>query len=91
MAWNDNEHSVPTRYLYLNLKYKTNKQNDLNDSDDDRKYESSFLKPIEAETVDTNNKWFRVGDILGIRGTSQLTSYYKKNDIEDEEAQEILS
>lgn len=91
LAWNDNEHSVPTRYLYLNLKYKTNKRNDLNDSDDDRKYEFSFLKPSEAEIVDANNKWFRVGDILGIKGTSQLNSYYKKNEIEDEEAQEILS
>jgi uncharacterized protein with ParB-like and HNH nuclease domain len=91
LAWNDNEYSVPTRYLYLNLKYKKNKRNDLNDSDDDRKYEFSFLKPSEAVNKDTDNKWFRVGDILGIKGTSQLNSYYKKNEIEDEEAQEILS
>jgi uncharacterized protein with ParB-like and HNH nuclease domain len=91
LGWKDNEYSVPTRHLYLNLKYKKNKRNDLNDSDDYRKYEFIFLKPSEADNVDNNNKWFRVGDILGIKGISQLNNYCKINDIEDGEAQEILS
>lgn len=91
LAWKDTEYSIPTRYLYLNLKYKKNRRNDLNDSDDDRMYEFTFLKPEEALNSDDNNKWFKVGDILGIKGTAQLNSCFKKNDIIDEEAQEILS
>lgn len=89
LAWKDTEYSIPTRYLYLNLKYKKNKRNDLNDSDDDRMYEFTFLKPEEA--TNDNNVWFRVGDILGIKGTAQLNTCFKKNNIVDEEAQEILS
>ncbi|NQU53553.1 MAG: DUF262 domain-containing protein [Bacteroidetes bacterium] len=91
LAWNDNEYSVPTRYLYLNLKYKKDKRNDLNDSDDDRMYDFTFLKPSEVENSDNNNIWFKVGDILGIKGTSQLNNYFKKNEIVDEDSQEILS
>lgn len=91
LAWKDTEYSIPTRYLYLNLKYKKNRRNDLNDSDDDRMYEFTFLKPEEALNSDDNNKWFKVGDILGIKGTAQLNSCFKRNDIVDEEAQEILS
>lgn len=90
LAWKDNEYSIPTRYLYLNLKYKKSKRNDLNDSDDDRMYEFSFLKPNEAEKVDDDNNWFKVGDILGIKGTAQLNACFKKHDILDDEAQEIL-
>ncbi|EFK33228.1 MULTISPECIES: DUF262 domain-containing protein [Chryseobacterium group] len=90
LAWKDNEHSIPTRYLYLNLKYKKDSSKDLNDSDDDRKYEFLFLKPSEAKNED-GNKWFKVGDILGIRGMAQLNSYCKKHEIEDQDAQEILS
>lgn len=91
LAWKDTEYSIPTRYLYLNLKFKKNRRNDLNDSDDDRMYEFTFLKPEEALNSDDNNKWFKVGDILEIKGTAQLNSCFKKNDIIDEEAQEILS
>lgn len=91
LAWKDNEYSIPTRYLYLNLKYKKGNANDLNDSDDDRMYEFSFLKPEEAEVIDKNNRWFKVGDIISIKGTAQLNAYFKRNDIVDEEPQEILS
>jgi uncharacterized protein with ParB-like and HNH nuclease domain len=83
LAWKDNEHSIPTRY-------KKDSSKDLNDSDDDRKYEFLFLKPSEAKNED-GNKWFKVGDILGIRGMAQLNSYCKKHEIEDQDAQEILS
>ena len=90
LAWKDNEYSIPTRHLYLNLKYKSDSKKDLNDSDDDRKYEFRFLK--SSEVVNENgNIWFKVGDILSIRGTSQLNNYYKKNEIETDDAQEILS
>lgn len=91
LAWKDNEYSVPTRYLYIDLKYKKNEKNNLNDSDDDRKYEFSFLKPYEAENIDGNNRWFKVGDILGIKGTAQLNAWFKKHNIIDEDSQEIIS
>ncbi|MGO4294393.1 DUF262 domain-containing protein [Chitinophaga sp. RAB17] len=91
LAWKDNEYSVPTRYLYLNLKYKTGQKDNLNDSDDDRKYEFSFLTPDEVVAGDNIDKWFKVGDILAIKGMSQLNSYCRKHQIEDENAQEILS
>ncbi|WP_416865440.1 MAG: DUF262 domain-containing protein [Imperialibacter sp.] len=91
LAWKDTEYSIPTRYLYLNLRYKKNKRNDLNDSDDDRMYEFTFLKPEEASNENDNNLWFKVGDILGIKGTSQLNTCFRKNNIVDDEAQEILS
>lgn len=91
LAWKDNEYSVQTRYLYLNLKYKKNKRNDLNDSDDDRKYEFSFLTSSDAESDNNKGKWFKVGDILGIKGTAQLNACFKKHDIVNEESQEIIS
>lgn len=91
LAWKDNEYSVPTRNLYLNLYYKTSEKNNLDDSDDVKKYDFSFLKPNEATEVAKAKRWFKVSEILGIKGTSQLNSYYKKNQIEDEECQEILS
>lgn len=91
LAWKDNEHSVPTRYLYLKLKYKKTDRSDLNDSDDDKMYDFCFLKPNEVENTEDNFQWFKVGDILGIRGTSQLNSFFRKQNIIEEEAQEILS
>lgn len=54
LAWKDNEYSIPTRYLYLKLKYKKTDRNDLNDSDDDRMYDFSFLKPDEVENTEDN-------------------------------------
>lgn len=91
LAWKDNDYSVPTRHLYLNLYYKTSEKNNLDDSDDVKKYDFSFLKPNEATEIDKTKRWFKVSEILGIKGTSQLNSYYKKNQIEEEECQEILS
>ena len=91
LAWKDNDYSVPTRHLYLNLYYKTSEKNNLDDSDDEKKYDFSFLKPNEATEIDKTKRWFKVSEMLGIKGTSQLNSYYKKNHIEEEEPQEILS
>ena len=57
----------------------------MDDSDDVKKYDFSFLKPNEATEIDKTKRWFKVSEILGIKGTSQLNSYYKKNQIEEEE------
>jgi len=92
LQWKDTDYSLPTRYLYLNLTYKKDEKYNLEDSDDNKKFEFRFLKESEANEKEENNKWFKVSEILGIVGTSQLNAYYKKNDLtEDEEAQEILS
>lgn len=91
LAWKDNEYSIPTRYLYLNLHYKKSDRNNLNDSDDDRMYDFSFLKPSDIKTDEDNCHWFKVRDILGIKGTSQLNTYFKNHGIIDDESQEILS
>jgi uncharacterized protein with ParB-like and HNH nuclease domain len=90
LSWKDNEYSVPTRHLYLSLSYKKNNINDLDDSDDDKRYRFTFLTPKEV-LEDLENQWFRVGEILGIKGANQLNKYYKSNSIEDDEAQEIIS
>jgi len=91
-AWKDTEHSVPTRHLYLNLRYKKEKKYDLTDSDAHNVYDFRFLKSNEVQESESENIWFKASDILEIRGTSQLNSFYKKNGlIEDDEAQEILS
>ncbi len=91
LGWKDNEYSVPTRHLYLNLEYKKNSRNDLNDSDDDRKYDFRFLKENEVVHEQDTPEWFRVSDILGIKGTSQLNACFKKLNIEDDDSQEIVS
>lgn len=91
LAWKDNEVSIPTRHLYLKLAYKQEDSSDLNDSDDDRMYEFSFLESSDFESPEERAKWFKVGDILGIKGTSQLNSYFKKHTITEDSAQEILS
>lgn len=89
LAWKDNEHSVPTRHLYLNLKYKENKKNELNESDDERIYDFLFLTQSDVEN--SADQWFKVGDMLGIRGTSQLNACFKKRNIVEEKSQIILS
>jgi uncharacterized protein with ParB-like and HNH nuclease domain len=91
LAWRDSEYAIPTRYLHLNLTFKRDETHDLNDSDDNKKFQFAFLTLDESKNRDAENHWFKVNDILGIKGTSQLNTYYKKNNIEDEDAQEILS
>jgi uncharacterized protein with ParB-like and HNH nuclease domain len=91
LAWRDNEYAIPTRHLYLNLTYKKDEKHNLDDSDDNKKFQFSFLTRIEASRKDATNHWFKVGDILSIKGTSQLNSFYRKNAIDEEESQERLS
>jgi uncharacterized protein with ParB-like and HNH nuclease domain len=91
LAWKDNEYSIPTRHLYLNLTFRKDEKHNLNDNDDNKRYQFSFLTVSEAQRRDETNHWFRVGNILDIKGTAQLNSFYKKNNIESEDAQEILS
>ena len=60
--WEDTEWSIPTRHLYLNI------TNELQDEEDGRIYEFSFLEKSEtqeSEIYESNEqKWFKVGSIL---------------------------
>jgi len=61
----DDERNIPTRRLYLNLSRL------LEDQEDDRSYEFSFLKDADTQRADiyeqNTHRWFRVGKILDLR------------------------
>ena len=60
--WEDTEWSIPTRHLYLNI------TTELQDEEDGRIYEFSFLEKSETEESEiyeaNEQKWFKVGAIL---------------------------
>ncbi|QIW16358.1 hypothetical protein A4G20_08420 [Pasteurellaceae bacterium RH1A] len=64
--WEDNEYSIPTRHLYLNI------TRPLENEEDDKEYEFSFLKKENTKEddiyIDSNDQmWFKVGSILNYR------------------------
>jgi uncharacterized protein with ParB-like and HNH nuclease domain len=74
-AWKDNEHSLPTRKLYLCLDQDTI---DDDENEDGRVYDFRFLT---AEEISTSDKiWFEVGRILALNGTFELNQFLKKNE-----------
>jgi uncharacterized protein with ParB-like and HNH nuclease domain len=72
--WENNEISIPTRQLYLNI------DKELDNEEDGRVYEFKFLK-----NQDTNNKtiyisntgvsWFKVGEILNLTNDEDLDDF----------------
>lgn len=79
-AWKDNEHSLPTRHLYLCLNENTI---DDDDNEDGRVFDFRFLTSQELENSD--KIWFKVGDILGLNGTFELNQFLKKHDWDSNE------
>lgn len=78
--WNDDEWSVPTRHLYLNLSEKLDDQTE----EDGRVYEFSFLKQNDTQLSDIyKGKWFRVGKILDLRNISTFNKYIRDNEFND--------
>lgn len=82
----DNERSVPTRLLYLNISNML----DENDEEDGRVYEFSFLTNDETGRHDLyrkkigdtdEEKWFRVGKILDLSELDDLLSFIEDNEI----------
>jgi uncharacterized protein with ParB-like and HNH nuclease domain len=74
--WENNEYSIPTRNLYLNILEK------LEDQEDGRIYDFEFL--TKDEYNDEKDKWFRVGDILKYQDIFKFNEFldnnnYKKN------------
>jgi uncharacterized protein with ParB-like and HNH nuclease domain len=70
--WSDDEWSVPTRHLYLNIKHKLVDK----EEEDGRTYEFSFLKESDTGKTDIYDKeWFRVGKILDLRNFGSFNEY----------------
>lgn len=90
--WRDDEISIPTRHLYLNIS-KT-----LKDQEDDREYGFSFLeqkKTNEEELYisgEGKNKvyWFRVGKILNYKNDNEIEGFLEKNNLNKAISKKIL-
>ena len=90
--WRDDEISIPTRHLYLNI------SNTLKDQEDDREYGFSFLeqkKTNEEELYisgEGKNKvyWFRVGKILNYKNDNEIDRFLEKNNLSKEISKKIL-
>lgn len=74
-AWKDNEHSLPTRKLYLCLDQDTIEDDE---NEDGRVYDFRFLTDEEIST--SVKIWFEVGRILALNGTFELNQFLKKNE-----------
>lgn len=75
--WVDNEDSLPTRYLYLNLDSSLPEDNERQ-----MNYEFLFLTDDEVER-DTQNKsknWFKINDILKFEDSNQLDDFIDEQD-----------
>ncbi|MBE1426525.1 uncharacterized protein with ParB-like and HNH nuclease domain [Desulfomicrobium macestii] len=78
--WNNDEWSIPTRHLYLNITKKLDDQAE----EDGRVYEFSFLKESDTNKIDIYNEtWFRVGKILDLQNISSFNRYVRENNISD--------
>jgi uncharacterized protein with ParB-like and HNH nuclease domain len=75
--WVDNEQNIPTRYLYLNI------QEPLKEEEDGRIYEFKFLTNDEYNKEP--NKWFKVGEILNLKGRFAFDKYLDSNKLKENE------
>jgi uncharacterized protein with ParB-like and HNH nuclease domain len=77
-SWTDDEWSIPTRHLYLNITRK------LEDQEDDRVFEFCFLKDSETHNADLWNKtWFRVGKIIELKNIGVFNRYVLNANLSD--------
>ena len=77
-GWVDNEWSIPTRHLYLNFTKK------LEDQEDDRVYQFSFLKDSDTHHVDIYQAtWFRVGKINDLKNFAVFSRYIRDAGLSD--------
>lgn len=77
--WSDDEWSLPTRQLYLNIKRKLNPD----DEEDGREFEFSFLKEADTAKADIHSgEWFRVGKILDLRNIATFNKYVTEQGLE---------
>lgn len=77
-SWKDDEWCIPTRHLYLNITRK------LEDQEDDRVYEFSFLKDSDTRNADIYNAtWFRVGKINDLKNFAAFSAYMRSAQLSD--------
>ncbi len=74
--WEDNEWSIPTRTLYLNI------SNELSEEEDGRIYEFKFLKNShteESEIYRSEDKvWYKVGSILNYSSDEKFDDFVEE-------------
>lgn len=74
--WEDTEWSVPTRHLYLNI------TSELEDEEDGRIYEFSFLEKSLTQEFDLykdeEKVWFKVGTILNFANDELFDNYVEE-------------
>jgi len=73
--WDNNEYSIPTRHLYLNILDK------LKDQEDGRLYDFNFL--TEEKYNSEKEKWFKVGKILDLKNIFEFNKFMDKNNYKD--------
>jgi uncharacterized protein with ParB-like and HNH nuclease domain len=77
--WSDDEWSMPTRQLYLNIKRKLNPD----DEEDGREFEFAFIKESDTAKADIHAaEWFRVGKILDLRNIATFNKYVTEQGLE---------
>lgn len=75
--WEDNQWSIPTRHLYLNI------SNELKNEEDGRVFEFKFLKQDdtkEKEIYKNNKTWFKVGAILNYTDEEKFDDFVEELD-----------
>lgn len=91
LHWVDDEHSLPTRHLYLNI----GRTLDNAEQEDGRIYQFSFLKQIDTNQEDlytdgNETLWFRVGKILDLRDFGDFIAFMTELQL-DATAQNIIA
>lgn len=77
--WSDDEWSMPTRQLYLNIKRKLNPD----DEEDGREFEFAFLKEADTAKAEIHaGEWFQVGKILDLRNIATFNKYVTEQGLE---------
>ncbi|GAA7670092.1 DUF262 domain-containing protein [Helicobacter pylori] len=76
-ARNDNPNAYEENRLYLNLKHQPNMDNP----------EDNYQFEFHAKTPENDQKhfWFKMGDILELKESSNILNYARKHDLEENE------
>lgn len=78
--WVNDEWSVPTRHLYLNISATL----DEHEEEDGRIYEFSFLKDSDTGKADIHDeRWFRIGKILDLRNIATFNAYVTQQGLDE--------
>lgn len=80
--WRNDEDSLPTRTLYLNLLKSVDQE-----YDNQKLYDFRFLSKGDLNRLNDrdNYYWFKIGDILDLNGFSELNKYILSNNLQDNE------